>query len=141
MEFVFTMNAIKENALNLWQQYNLFKIWAFHGEMGAGKTTFIHALCEALQVHDVISSPTFAIINEYKSPMAGTIYHMDWYRLKDEEEAIQAGIEDSLFSGNVCLIEWPEKAAGLLPEDTLHIHIETIDENTRRLYTETTVAK
>ncbi|CAN5632443.1 tRNA (adenosine(37)-N6)-threonylcarbamoyltransferase complex ATPase subunit type 1 TsaE [soil metagenome] len=141
MEIVFVINAIKEGAANLWEHCKFYKIWAIHGEMGAGKTTFIHALCETLQVHDVISSPTFAIINEYKSPLAGTIYHMDWYRLKDEEEAIHAGIEDSLLSGNVCFIEWPDKAAGLLPDDTLHIYIETLDENTRRLHTETAVAK
>src|SRR6185436_4083468 len=98
---------------------------------------FIHALCvDVLEVKDVISSPTFAIINEYKSSVAGTIFHMDWYRLKDEEEAIQAGIEDSLLSGNLCLIEWPDKAAGLLPDDTLHIQIEMIDNNKRKLYTE-----
>ena len=137
MEFVFTMENINQAAAKLWQQYASKKIWALHGEMGAGKTTFIHALCKMLEVKDVISSPTFAIINEYKSPVAGVIYHMDWYRLKDEEEAIQSGIEDSLLSGNLCLIEWPDKAEGLLPDETLHIHIKTIDANTRNLYTET----
>ncbi|QEC66924.1 tRNA (adenosine(37)-N6)-threonylcarbamoyltransferase complex ATPase subunit type 1 TsaE [Panacibacter ginsenosidivorans] len=137
MEIVFTLNEIKVAAGKCWQQHQSKKIWAFHGAMGAGKTTFVHALCDVLEVKDVISSPTFAIINEYKSPVAGIIYHMDWYRLKDEEEAINAGIEDSLLSGNLSLIEWPDKAAGLLPDDTLHIHIETINNNTRRLYTET----
>jgi tRNA threonylcarbamoyladenosine biosynthesis protein TsaE len=136
MEIVFTINEIKGTARKCWQLYQSKKIWAFHGTMGAGKTTFIHALCEVLKVKDVISSPTFAIINEYKSSVAGTIFHMDWYRLKDEEEAIQAGIEDSLLSGNLCLIEWPDKAAGLLPDDTLHIQIEMIDNNKRKLYTE-----
>lgn len=141
METVFTTSTIKEVAASLWQHCKPHKIWAFHGEMGAGKTTFIHALCEILQVPGVISSPTFAIINEYRSPFAGTIYHMDWYRLKDEEEAIYAGIEDSLLSGNFCFIEWPEKAAGLLPNDTLHIYIETLNENTRRLHAETADTK
>src|SRR4051794_38404479 len=110
MNAEFTLNNIKLIAERLWQQYKQYFIWAFHGSIGSGKTTFIHALCEALQVKDVISSPTFAIINEYYSPVAGTIYHMDWYRLKDEEEAIQAGVEDCLLSGNICLIEWPNKA-------------------------------
>ena len=137
MEIVFTIDEIKETAYKCWQQHQSKKIWALHGTMGSGKTTFVHALCEMLQVKDVISSPTFAIINEYKSSVAGIIYHMDWYRLKDEEEAIQAGIEDSLLSGNLCLIEWPGNASGLLPDDSLHIHIETVDTNTRRLYTET----
>lgn len=141
MEIVFNINEIKEAANKCWLQYQSKKIWAFHGTMGAGKTTFIHALCEVLQVKDVISSPTFAIINEYESPVAGTIFHMDWYRLKDEEEAIQAGIEDSLLSGNLCLIEWPDKALGLLPDETLHLHIETVDENTRRFYSETIAAQ
>ena len=141
MGVVFTINEIKQAAKELWQQNQSKKVWAFHGSMGAGKTTFIHALCEVLKVKDVISSPTFAIINEYKSPVAGTVYHMDWYRLKDEEEAIQAGIEDSLLSGNLCLIEWPDKAEGLLPDDTLHIYIAMIDKNTRKLYTETEAAQ
>jgi len=109
--------------------------------MSSGKTTFIHALCEVLQVKDVISSPTFPIINEYNSPVTGIIYHMDWYRLKDEEEAIQAGIEDCLLSSNLCLIEWPDKAPGLLPDDALNIYIETINTNTRRLFTDATFPK
>lgn len=136
MELLFSKDQIKQAAAKTWKENKAKKIWAFHGEMGAGKTTFIHALCEALEVKDVVSSPTFAIINEYKSNVAGTIYHMDWYRLKDEEEAIQAGIEDSLLSGNLCLIEWPEKAAGLLPDDTLNLYVETIDEHTRKIITE-----
>jgi tRNA threonylcarbamoyladenosine biosynthesis protein TsaE len=101
--------------------------------MVSGKSNFIHAFCEVLQVKDVVSSPTFAIINEYRSPVAGIIYHMDWYRLKNEEEAVQAGIEDALLSGNLCLIEWPDKAAGLLPDAVLNIYLETVDENTRRM--------
>ncbi|HXL58327.1 MAG TPA: tRNA (adenosine(37)-N6)-threonylcarbamoyltransferase complex ATPase subunit type 1 TsaE [Chitinophagaceae bacterium] len=133
MNVEYKLNNIKTIAEQLWPHYNQYSIWAFHGEMSSGKTTFIHALCEVLQVKDVISSPTFAIINEYISPVAGIIYHMDWYRLKDEEEAIQTGIEDCLLSGNLCLIEWPDKAQGLLPDNTLNIYIETINKDTRRL--------
>jgi len=137
MELVFAIDNIKQVAAKVWRINKSKRIWALHGAMGTGKTTFIHALCaDVLEVKDVISSPTFAIINEYKSPVTGIIYHMDWYRLKDEEEAIQAGIEDSLLSGNLCLIEWPDKAEGLLPDDTFHLYIETIDSNTRKLYTE-----
>ena len=136
MKVAFNIKEIKKAANEIWQHNYSKKIWAFHGQMGAGKTTFIHALCEILKVTDVISSPTFAIINEYKSPVAGTIYHMDWYRLKDEEEAIQAGIEDSLLSGNLCFIEWPDKAEGLLPDDTLHLHIVALDANIREINTE-----
>ncbi len=104
--------------------------------MGTGKTSFIHALCEALGVEDTVSSPSYGIINEYLSAEAGTIYHMDWYRLKSEEEAIQAGVEDALDSGNLCLVEWPEKAEGLLPDIYFELHMEVLDQKMRRLYTE-----
>lgn len=133
MEIIFSLKDIETVAGQIWQYGKEKKIWAFHGEMGAGKTTFIHALCNLLQVTDVVSSPTFAIINEYRSPVAGTIYHTDWYRLKNEEEAIQAGVEDCMLSGNLCLIEWPDKAPGLLPDDTFHIYIETVNVETRKL--------
>jgi len=136
MDAIFKLDQIKPVARALWKEQKGRKVWAFYAEMGTGKTTFIHALCEELGVKSAISSPTFAIINEYISPDAGTIYHMDWYRLKSEEEAIHTGIEDSLLSGKYCLIEWPEKAEGLLPDNTLHIHMEVLDEHTRRVYTE-----
>ena len=106
---------------------------AFHGQMGAGKTTLISALCKALGSTDTIGSPTFSIINQYNTVNGKIIYHMDWYRIKDEEEAIQAGVEDALYSGNICLVEWPENAAGLLPDDALHLYIETVDPQTRKL--------
>lgn len=135
MDTVFTLGQIHDIARLLWHEARQYKVWAFNGEMGAGKTTFIHALCEVLQVTGAVSSPTFAIINEYKSPVAGSIYHMDWYRLKDEEDAIQAGVEDCLYSGSLCLVEWPQKAEGLLPEDTLQIYISLVDSETRRIET------
>ena len=135
MNMAFTIDEIQPAARQLWNEAREYKVWAFNGEMGAGKTTFIHALSEVLQVAGAVSSPTFAIINEYSSPVAGIIYHMDWYRLKDEDEAIRAGVEDCLYSGNLCLVEWPQKAAGLLPENTLHIYIEVVDEQTRSLKT------
>ncbi len=133
MEFIFNLSEIKLTAKKIWQQFSHKKIWAFYGQMGAGKTTFIHALCEILEVKDSISSPTFALINEYKSSIAGTIFHMDWYRVKDEQEAQLAGMEDCLLSGNLCLVEWAEKAEGLLPDDALDIFVETIDEQTRKI--------
>ena len=135
MDAIFKIEHIKEVAQFIWKAGKEKRIWAFYAPMGAGKTTFIHALCEFLEVKTAISSPTFSLINEYKSPVAGTILHMDWYRLKDEEEAIQAGIEDALFSKNLCLVEWPEKAVGLLPADTFTIYIETLSEDTRRIFT------
>jgi tRNA threonylcarbamoyladenosine biosynthesis protein TsaE len=120
----YTLSEIKNIAAQLWNEHHEKKIWAFNAEMGAGKTTFIHALCDVLNVSGIVSSPTFAIINEYTSADAGVIFHMDWYRIKDETEAIQAGCEDCIESGNYCFIEWPEKFPRLLPDDTLYISIE-----------------
>ena len=133
MEVNFTLEQISGAALELLQAAAHKKVFAFHGEMGAGKTTFIHALCEALGVKDSISSPTFSIINHYKTRQGQTIYHMDLYRIKDENEAINAGVEDCLYSGNICLVEWPEKAPGIFPDDTLHISITNVDDYTRKL--------
>ena len=133
MELNYELSQAPATAAAIWDQYGQYSVWAFHGQLGAGKTTFIHALCSLLDVKDTVSSPTFALINEYRSSNRGSIYHMDWYRLKDEEEAIQAGIEDCLYSGNLCLVEWPEKAAGLLPDDTIHIYLETTGPDTRRI--------
>lgn len=108
------------------------RVIAFHGGMGAGKTTFISALCKALRVEGPVSSPTFSIINEYAYP-GGKLYHIDLYRLDREEEAFSAGVEDCLHSGNICLVEWPEKAPSLFPADTLHVTVGIIDPFTRRL--------
>ena len=135
MDANFTLAGIKGIARELWKEGQHKKTWAFYAGMGTGKTTLIHSLCEELGVTAAISSPTFAIINEYASPVAGTIYHMDWYRLKNEEEAMNAGVEDSLNGKDLCLIEWPENAAGLLPDDTFHVYMEVLDQDTRRIYT------
>ena len=136
MDAIYELPQINAVAKALWKESRGQKVWIFHASMGTGKTSFIHALCEVLEVKDAVSSPTFSLINEYESAIAGTIYHMDWYRLKDEEEAIQAGIEDAILSGNLCLIEWPEKAAGLLPEKPFEVFIEILDEKMRRIFTE-----
>ncbi len=136
MDAIYELPQIKAVAKALWKEGKAQKVWIFHAGMGTGKTSFIHALCEVLEVKDTVTSPTFALINEYESPIAGIIYHMDWYRLKDEEEAIQAGIEEALLSGNLCLIEWPEKAFGLLPEKPFEVFMEILNEKMRRLYTE-----
>ena len=131
MEITFTLSEINKAASDIFAIAKDKKVWALHGEMGAGKTTFIHALCEYLGVKSAIGSPTYSIINEYQSSKVGTINHMDWYRLKDEEEALHAGVEDTLLSGNLCLVEWPERAEGLLPDGTIHLYIHFIDENAR----------
>ena len=99
------------------------KLVAFYGQMGAGKTTFTVALCKALGVVDPVCSPTFTIINEYRSTSGQTIYHFDFYRIRNNAEAMDIGVDDYFYSGNLCLMEWPENVAGLLPEQTLAVKI------------------
>ena len=107
-------------------------VFAFHGKMGAGKTTFIKAVCEELGVEDVINSPTFAIINEYRSEKTGElIYHFDFYRINKLSEAEDIGTEDYFFSGALCFIEWPEKIEELLPGDVVEVNITENADGTR----------
>ncbi|MFN8264828.1 MAG: tRNA (adenosine(37)-N6)-threonylcarbamoyltransferase complex ATPase subunit type 1 TsaE [Chitinophagaceae bacterium] len=133
MTLQYTLDQITEAATKFWGQLGDYRVFAFYGQMGAGKTTFIHALCEVLKVKDVVSSPTFSIINEYATENGKTVYHLDLYRLKDEEEALQAGVEDVLYSESVCLIEWPQKAEDLLPEHTVKVEIEILSEKERNM--------
>ncbi len=109
------------------------KVIVFHGEMGAGKTTFIHTICRELSVTDVLSSPTFSIINEYKAGAGDIIFHLDLYRLKDETEAIAAGVEDCFYSGNLCMVEWPEKADKIIPSDAVHCYLKSLSHIERKL--------
>ncbi|MGP1549399.1 MAG: tRNA (adenosine(37)-N6)-threonylcarbamoyltransferase complex ATPase subunit type 1 TsaE [Prevotella fusca] len=109
------------------------KVFAFYGKMGAGKTTFIKALCEVLGVEDVITSPTFAIINEYTDGNDEPIYHFDFYRIKKLEEVYDMGYEDYFYSGNLCLLEWPELIEEILPENVVKVTIEEQDDGTRKL--------
>jgi tRNA threonylcarbamoyladenosine biosynthesis protein TsaE len=136
VEQTFSLNNINEVAKTCWQEAGNRSVLAFHGEMGAGKTTFIHALCDVRGVKDIVGSPTFSIVNEYvfsEGVIEKKIFHIDLYRLKDEQEAIQAGVEDCLYSDHICLVEWPEKAPALFPDDAVHIYIEAIDAQTRKL--------
>ena len=111
------------------------RIFAFYGGMGAGKTTFIKAICEALGVEDVVNSPTFAIVNEYKAPSPNPIYHFDFYRIKNLREACDIGCEEYFYSGNPCFIEWPELIEELLPEDTVRVRIEVLEDGSRSVTT------
>ena len=132
MEISFDLQGIGKAADEFWQRFPLQTVFAFHGTMGTGKTTFIHALCTSLGVRDTVGSPTFSIINEYEYP-GGRLFHMDLYRLRDEEEALRAGVEDSLYSGSLCLVEWPDRAPGIFPADTIHVYLEILDPFTRKI--------
>ena len=133
MDLIFRRDELDKAAAWLLEQAGTRRVIAFHGAMGAGKTTLIHALCHRLGVKDAVSSPTYSLINQYRSTAGNPVYHLDLYRLSGEEEALQAGVEDCLYSGHRCLVEWPEKAAGLLPEDTLEVRLEVVENLTRRL--------
>ena len=109
------------------------RIVAFYGQMGAGKTTFITALCRAMGVKDVVTSPTFTIVNEYRDGKGDPVYHFDFYRINRLSEAMDIGLFEYFDSGFPCFMEWPEKNQELLPEETLKVQILTDDENTRRL--------
>lgn len=111
------------------------RIFLFYGHMGAGKTTLVNALCAILGVQDSTSSPTFSIVNEYAAT-PGPLYHFDFYRIKDENEALDLGYEEYFYSGNYCFVEWPEKIANLLPSNYLKINIEAIDNQSRSIIVE-----
>ena len=104
---------------------------AFYGSMGAGKTTFIKALCDVLGVEDVVNSPTFAIVNEYTAASGEPVYHFDFYRIKSVAEAYDFGYENYFYSGHLCLVEWPEMVEELLPDDALRVHIEVVSDQVR----------
>ena len=121
---------LKAVAQQLLKFANGNKFFIFEGEMAAGKTTFIKALCEALGVIDIVSSPTFSIINEYEA-RDGLVYHFDFYRLKNLQEAYDIGYEDYFYSDAICLIEWPTKVEELLPETYIKVEISITGENSR----------
>ena len=99
------------------------KVWIFKGEMGAGKTTFIRYICQELEVVENVSSPTFSIINEYSCKNGELVYHFDFYRIEKEQEAVDIGCEEYFYSGNICLVEWPEKILNLVPEPKIEVTI------------------
>ncbi len=129
----FSLRDIRRAAAEFLKVLGDRKIVAFYGSMGAGKTTFIKAICDELGVTDSVNSPTFAIVNEYLAASGDSIFHFDFYRIKKIEEAYDFGYEDYFFSGELCLIEWPELIEELLPEDTVRVKIEEVDEGERLL--------
>lgn len=125
------IDDINEVARQFVDQMGDHKIFAFYGKMGAGKTTFIKAICEELGVTDVINSPTFAIVNEYMDGKGESIYHFDFYRIKRVEEVYDIGFDEYIYSGNLCLMEWPELIEQLLPEETVRVDIMENPDGTR----------
>ena len=132
MEKTYSLSEIETVATNLLPHLTS-KVILVNGEMGAGKTTMIKALCKALNSPDVVSSPTFSLINEYRTANNEPLYHFDCYRIESEEEAYDFGAEEYLHSGHLCFIEWSENIASLLPEESNALMIEKIDATTRKI--------
>jgi len=126
------LSALPAAAQALLQFAGNQKLFLFYGHMGAGKTTFVKALCEQLGVAENVTSPTFSIVNEYTGTDA-QVYHFDFYRLKDQSEALDMGYEEYFYSGNYCLVEWPEKIPDLLPSHYIQVNIEATGEQTRKI--------
>lgn len=130
---IFSLSELPATAQSLLNFTGNQKIFLFYGDMGAGKTTFIKALCEQLGVQEPVTSPTFSIVNEYEGS-AAKVYHFDFYRLKNQDEALDMGYEEYFYSGNYCLIEWPEKIPDLLPNHYIKVSIQ-LQEQQSRLFT------
>lgn len=133
MEIIFKEEDIKQAAKQFVETMEENTVFAFYGKMGAGKTTFIKAVCEELGVADTVTSPTFAIVNEYEAAGGRPIYHFDFYRIKKVSEAYDMGCEEYFYSGHPCFIEWPELIEEVLPEETVNVTIEALSNGERRL--------
>ena len=127
------IDHIREAAREFIKHIGQRRVFAFYGKMGAGKTTFVKAICEELGVEDVITSPTFAIINEYGLPDGDSLYHFDFYRIKKLEEVYDMGYEDYFYSGSLCFIEWPELIEDVLPDDAVRVNIEEQADGSRQV--------
>ncbi len=133
MNLAYSLSEIDQIAATLLKEWGSRPVWAFHANMGAGKTTLIAAICKALGVKDHVTSPTFSLMNEYQIGNK-VICHMDWYRIEDELEAANAGLAAAIDNADYCFIEWPDKAPRILPEDTVHFEIEIVDPTNRRIF-------
>ncbi|WP_259016356.1 tRNA (adenosine(37)-N6)-threonylcarbamoyltransferase complex ATPase subunit type 1 TsaE [Emticicia fluvialis] len=130
----YTIHDLDHTADTIIAKANGRTIWIFEGEMGAGKTTLIKAIAGRMGISGAVQSPTFSIVNEYLTATGNTVYHFDFYRLKQESEALDFGVEEYLDSGNICLLEWAEKVESLLPENCYTIRLSVIDEKSRNLW-------
>ena len=126
------IHGLKDAAEKLIACSGTEKIFLFYGDMGAGKTTFIKSLCKCLMVNETVTSPTFSIVNEYSGEKS-KVYHFDFYRLKNQTEALDLGYEEYFYSDNYCFIEWPEKIAGLLPDHYIRVSINVLSDDARQL--------
>ncbi len=133
MDRIYDINQLEEIAADLIKKFTAKPVWAFYAPMGAGKTTLIAAIGKQMGIQDAITSPTFALMNQYDAK-GKMVYHMDWYRLENEKEAARAGMEAAFDEADMCFVEWPEKAIGLLPEGTQHFVIEILDPEHRRIF-------
>ena len=127
------LNTINSTARQFIEQIGNRTVFAFNGKMGAGKTTFIKAICEELGVKETVNSPTFSIVNEYEAADKRIIYHFDCYRINKVQEALDLGAEEYLYSGNLCLIEWSENIASLLPDSLVNVNIEEVENGIRNI--------
>jgi len=132
-----SLSALPQVAKELIGTFPAERVFAFYGKMGAGKTTFIQSICRELGSTDNITSPTFALINEYNTANMESIFHFDFYRIKNIEEAFDLGYEDYIYSGSYCLIEWPEMIEQLLPEKMVEVRIEVSEDGTRQINAQT----
>lgn len=132
---VHSVDGLEKAAADLIMAFPRNRVFAFFGEMGSGKTTFIKTLCKSLGVSENVSSPTFALVNQYEDTAGNPVFHFDFYRIEKEQEAIDIGISEYFHSGHYCFVEWSEKILHLLPEDAVNIHI-TVNNETRIITTE-----
>ena len=130
---LYTLKTLKTAANKLLSLSDGVTVWCFEGEMGAGKTTFIKEVCKVLGVSELVSSPTFSLVNEYRGIGNQPIYHFDLYRLNNLDEARDIGLVDYYYSGKFCLVEWPQQASELLPDTYLKIGVDIVDAETRRI--------
>jgi len=134
MEIYFDFNEIEKTAEKFLNATSGYKVFAFSGELGAGKTAFITAVCIQLGVNETVTSPTYSIIQEYKTRGNQTIFHIDLYRIKSKEEAMDAGVEDCLLSNETCFVEWPERAPDIFPDNTIYCSLEILSDTKRKLH-------
>ena len=128
-----SIDTIRDTARQFIDQIGERTVFAFNGKMGAGKTTFIKAICEVMGVKETVNSPTFSIVNEYEAADGRIIYHFDCYRINKIQEALDLGAEEYLYSGNLCFIEWSENIAPILPDSIVNVDIEEVENGKRKV--------